>query len=189
MITQRVASYSSGRLGWLREIAVTLVAAYVLGISANFRVTVPFSPVPVTAQTLVVLLIGAGLSRRQALASVSAYLIAGAAGLPLFAAGTLWGPTGGYLLGFLGAVWVIASLMESGWVRHPAGSLLALTIGNLAIYVVGLPWLALFVGVSSALPMGLYPFLLGDTLKLLCVATIVSVRAWRDCQDTPTTTC
>ena len=161
---------------WLRHIAIAIVLSYLLALSALVRAPVPFSPVPVTAQTLVVLLIGALLPRRYVGSTFGVYLLAGALGLPYFAGVSLAGPTGGYLLGFVVCALVVSLLMERGWGRHRFSALLALLIGNLLIYVVGLPWLALFVGVTNVLALGLLPFVIGDLIKLICASTIVIAR-------------
>jgi biotin transport system substrate-specific component len=174
------------RLVWIRDVAVVLGAAYLLAMSAQVRLLLPFSPVPVTGQSLVVLLIGALMGRRLALASLGTYLAAGMVGLPFFAGGSLWGPTGGYLLGFVVAVYVLTLLMErngsccsqrSTPVRARAVTVVgALVAGNLIIYLIGVPWLAAFVGLRAALPLGLFPFIVGDLAKLVCAVGIV--LAW-----------
>ena len=162
--------------GWVRDVALALIAGYVLALSARFRVPVPFSPVPVTGQTFVVLLMGALLGRRIGLLSVGAYLAAGGLGLPFFAGGSLAGPTGGYLLGFVASVALVSTLIEKGWGRRPATVALALLLGTLVIYLFGLPWLALFVGPQRVLVLGLLPFVVGDLLKMLCATGIVAAR-------------
>jgi biotin transport system substrate-specific component len=173
------------RLVWIGDTAVVLGAAYLLALSAQARLVLPFSPVPVTAQTLVVLVIAALMGRRRALASVGAYLAAGMAGLPFFAGGAFWGPTGGYLLGFGVATYLVASLigrdLRRRTARVGAGRVIAtLFAGNAMIYLVGLPWLAAFVGLRAALPLGFFPFIAGDLAKLTCSAGIV--LAWDQLQ-------
>ena len=162
--------------GWVREVALVLIAGYVLALSASFRVSVPFSPVPVTGQTFVVLLIGALLGRRTGLLSVGAYLAAGGLGLPFFAGGTLAGPTGGYLLEFAASVALVSTLIAKGWGRRLVTVAFALLLGTLVIYLFGLPWLALFVGPQRVLALGLLPFVVGDLLKMLCATGIVAIR-------------
>ncbi len=108
--------------GWTRaavNTAAVLAWAYVIAISSQVRLTLPFSPVPITAQTLFVLLGGALLGTRRSVLSVATYLIGGAVGLPFFAGGALAGPTGGYLVGFIAASYVVGTLVESGWGRRP----------------------------------------------------------------------
>jgi len=131
----------------------------------------PFSPVPITAQTLAVLLTGFVLGKKLGTASIATYLAQGAAGLPFFAGGksglaALFGPTGGYLFGFLAAVYVVGMLIELKFKRSFFQAIIVLTIGNIVIYAFGLVWLARFVGESQVLQLGLYPFLIGDMLKI-----------------------
>ncbi|MBN1248544.1 MAG: biotin transporter BioY [Anaerolineae bacterium] len=188
--TSLAVSVSKIGWGWLRHIAIAIPLSYLLALSAQVRAPVPFSPVPVTAQTLVVLLAGALLPRPYIWSSFGLYLLAGSAGLPYFAGAlhrfagsSLMGPTGGYLVGFVVGATAVSLLMEKGWGQHPAGTLhrcmgvfLALLTGNVLIYLVGLPWLALFVGLKRVLMLGFLPFVIGDLLKLICALCIVLAR-------------
>lgn len=177
MIGERMIVARRMGWAWLVRLAISVGLAYVLALSAQVRAIVPFSPVPVTGQTFVVLLIGALLPRRLSLKTLGLYLVAGGLGLPFFAGGTLVGPTGGYLLGFVACAYVVNALMAKGWGRLPHTALLALLIGNVMIYVVGLPWLALFVDTRNVLALGLFPFIAGDVFKLICASGIVV--GWR----------
>ncbi len=158
----------------------SLVTAGVGILAASAWLSVPFYPVPLTMQTLAVLLVGGLLGPRLGVASVAAYLALGMTGAPIFHGGlggpaVLAGPTGGYLLGFLPAAFLmglVASRVRTA-VRGRGGSwknLAALAGGALsaeaAIYIVGVPWLALYVGgLEQAVIAGAIPFLLGDVLK------------------------
>jgi len=104
-------------------------------------------------------------------------------GLPVFTGGGagvahLMGPTGGYLMGFVAAAWLSGALAERGWDRRVKTALAAMFLGNAAIYVFGLPWLAYFVGGGRVLEMGLLPFIPGDFLKL-GVAAMLLPQGWR----------
>jgi len=167
-----------------KRYALTYDAALVLGgsvamaLSAQLAIPLPFSPVPVTGQTFAVLLLGALLGSRRGGLCLLAYLAEGAAGLPVFAGGTggllhLTSPTGGYLVGFVVAALVTGFLAERGWDRRFWTTIAAMLLGNIAIYAYGLPWLALFVGVGKALPLGLKPFIAGDIYKLLLAAVLL----------------
>ncbi|MCK4801797.1 MAG: biotin transporter BioY [Anaerolineales bacterium] len=160
------------------QIALILSASWLIAISAQFSINLPFSPVPITGQTLVVLLIGALLGKNRGTAAVGLYLAQGAAGLPVFAGGksgliTLFGPTGGYLIGFTAAAYVVGILMELRYNKSLLYTGFSLLVGNLIIYTFGLFWLAKFVGESQALQLGLFPFLVGDLLKILLGVTIL----------------
>ncbi|MFN2165099.1 MAG: biotin transporter BioY, partial [Anaerolineae bacterium] len=157
--TQRVA----------RDAAMVLGGSLLIALCAQVAVRMPFSPVPVTLQTLAVLLAGASLGSRRGAMSVMVYLAQGLSGLPVFAGGAfgpsyLLGPTGGYLLGFVAAAYAVGWLAERGWDRRPATMLAAMAMGSAVIYAVGLPWLAAYVG-DAAWETGLLPFLVGDAVK------------------------
>ena len=165
------------------DITWIIGGSLLIALSAQIAFPLPFSPVPVTAQTLVVLLVGALLGRQRGALSLLAYLAEGAMGWPVFAHGTgglshLMGPTGGYLFGFVAAAWITGWLAERSWDRRVGAMLLLMLAGNVGIYALGLPWLAYFVGPHRALALGLYPFVVGDLAKLLCAALLLP-SGWR----------
>jgi len=103
-------------------------------------------------------------------------------GLPVFAGGTgglarLTGPTGGYLIGFVIAAFVVGRLSEKGWDRRFTTTAMAMLIGNAVIYALGLPRLAAFVGWEAVLKVGLFPFIPGDLLKII-LAAVALPQAW-----------
>jgi len=156
---------------WLRILAAVGFTA-ALAISAHIRIPLPFTPVPITLQTLFVLLAGVALGWRWAAASVGLYLVLGAAGLPVTTAGTLTGVTAGYLVGFFFAaviVGLIARADSSIW-----RIALAMAAGTVIIYVCGAGWLAILKGMvcKGTLCMGVAPFLAGDVLKLAVAAGV-----------------
>jgi biotin transport system substrate-specific component len=173
---------------WSRRLVSQWVLAAVgvclLTISAKMQI--PSWPVPMTMQTYVILVIGMAYGTRLGVATVLAYLAAGAAGLPVFA-GTpekgvgiayMAGPTGGYLLGFVVAAWVCGCLAARGWDRGLATSLIAMATGHLLILGLGVAWLATLVGWSSAVELGLAPFIAATVVKTLLAAATLPV-AWR----------
>ncbi len=151
---------------------VIAAVALLIALSGVLRIRVPFSPVPVTAQTLAVLGIGMALGRRRAPLAATLYLAGRSLGAPLFAGGPVFGPTGGYLVGFVAAAYVTGALADRGWDRHPGATFLALLLGNATIYLFGLPWLAVFVGPQAVFQAGLFPFIPGDLLKLFCAMAL-----------------
>lgn len=173
------------------NLSITL-AGQTLDLPGGMRVTLPVSPVPITAQTFSVLLVGGALGFRRGLLSVGLYLVLGLA-LPVYANGSsgidtyvrldagrwILGATGGYLLGFALAGALVGRLAELGWDRHVGGAVSAMTIGNVVVYLLGVPWLmaATGWGVGEAIEKGLYPFLFGDLLKL-ALAGILFPAAW-----------
>ena len=167
------------RLPSLVSDAATVAGASLLvAISAQAAIPLPFTPVPVTLQTLVVLLSAAALGSRRGPLAILAYLAEGAAGLPVFSGGRagiahLLGPTGGYLVGFLAAAVVVGAIAEAGWTRKPVRALAALLAGSACIYAAGMLWLGASVGYSRVIALGLLPFLPGEALKLaVCLAAL-----------------
>ncbi|MCX7798716.1 MAG: biotin transporter BioY [Fimbriimonadales bacterium] len=164
-----------------RSLAAVVGAAALTAIGA--QVQIPFVPVPFTLQTFAVLATALALGSRLAVASQATYLLAGAAGLPVFAGfsgglAKLAGPTGGYLLGFVVASWIVGRLAERGWDRSMPRALAACALGMVAVYALGACVLSFYVGWPDALRQGVLPFVLADGLKGLAAATSLPV-AWR----------
>lgn len=154
-----------------------------VALFAQVRIPLPFTPVPITGQTFAVLLVGASLGARRGLASLALYLVLGLSGLPVFAGGTgglkhLFGPTGGYLLGFLLATYVIGRMAERGLERSIRTSFIPFLLGTLLIYISGASWLAFYVGPAAAIQKGVLPFLAGDLIKLV-MAALALPAAWK----------
>lgn len=168
-------------LSLMAQIVLVLAGSALLAISA--QISVPFYPVPVTGQTLVVLMIGMAYGSRLGAATLLAYLVEGGMGLPVFANGGagwayLAGPTGGYLTGFLVAAFILGLLAERGMGRGPVSTALAMLVGTAMIYLFGATWLSSFIGFEKALAAGVMPFLYGDVLKLVVAAGLMPL-AWR----------
>jgi biotin transport system substrate-specific component len=163
-----------------RAAALAVGGALVLTLSA--KIQVPFIPVPMTLQTLVVLVLGAAFGARLAAATVALYLLEGLLGLPVFAgavAGPAYmaGPTGGFLLGFLIAAALIGFLAERGWDRSWGRLVAAMTLGHVAIFALGFGWLAVLIGSEKAFALGIAPFALATIVKTLLAAALVGA-AW-----------
>ncbi len=171
--------------GLLRSILLAVTGAVLLTIAAKAQI--PFYPVPLTMQTFVVLCIGLAYGPVLGVSTVLLYLVAGAAGLPVFSGtpekgiGILYmtGPTGGYLIGFVMAAAVTGWLAEKGWDRKAFTTFAAMFIGNVVIYVPGLLWLGGLLGWDKPIfAWGAEPFLLGDLFKMV-LAMIVMPLAWK----------
>ena len=152
-------------------------------ITLSSYVTIPLYPVPVTAQTLVVPLIGLSFGTRLSFLTLSLYLFQGAVGLPVFAGGAgglaaLFGPTGGYLLGFVAAGSLLGLLARRGFGKNFLTTIIAMLAGNAVIYFFGVLWLANFIGIENALKHGVLPFLYGDVLKIFVAAALIPL-AWK----------
>ena len=168
-----------------RPLILAVVGSLLLTLSAKAQI--PFYPVPFTMQTLVVLLIGFAYGWKLGALTVLLYLLQGAAGLPVFA-GTpekgigvayMLGTTGGYLTGFVFAAATCGWLAEKGWDRRIITTCAAMLIGNAIIYACGLLWLGTLLGWDKPLlAWGMYPFLLGDLLKI-ALAMVVLPAAWK----------
>lgn len=182
-----LATALMARRGGDADTSLTLMAQIcflVCGVAAlavSAHVKIPFYPVPLTMQTLVVLLIGMAYGSRLGGATVLAYLGAGAAGAPVFAsgAGILYfaGPTGGYLAGFFIATIVLGFLAERGWARSFVTTAFSMLIGIAIIYACGVTWLSQLIGLDKAVSIGILPFLYGDALKLV-IASLGMPLAW-----------
>jgi biotin transport system substrate-specific component len=152
-------------------------------IAVGGYIAVPIGPVPIVLQNLFVLVAALLLGARWGAAAVAVYLLAGACGLPVFAGGGggighLFGPRGGYLFGFLVASWVVGAISEASR-RQPLAEIAAMLLGSLIIYAIGVPWLKTLLGLSyaKALALGMYPFIIGDLIKIAAAFAIVkSVR-------------
>ncbi len=167
--------------------ALRLLLQLVLGVAllaALAQLRVVIGPVPITGQTLGVLLLAAVYGPLRGTAAVLAYLGVGAAGLGVFAGGAgglaaMGGATAGYLVGFVLAAAVVGTLARRGWDRSHAGMAAAMALGSVVIYVCGVAWLTtLAPDLATALAWGVWPFLIGDALKLSLAVALVPAL-WR----------
>ena len=166
--------------GLLTTALLAVLGSLALALSA--KIQIPFWPVPMTMQTLVVLMLGMAYGSRLALGTLLLYLAEGAAGLPVFAganAGLAYmiGPTGGYLVGFLFAAVVVGGLAERGWDRTPFKAFTAMAVGHAVVFVPGVAWLSLLFGFDKAVTLGLTPFWVATLLKTL-LGTALMQAAW-----------
>ena len=159
------------------DAALIAAGAMLIGLTAQVKVFLPFSPVPITGQTFAVLMLGALLGSRRGALGALLCIIAGIAGLPVFAAGAgltaLAGPTGGYLVGFVFAAYLTGKLAEKGWDRRVGTTILAMVLGNIVIHTFGVLWLSFLIGLRQAIIVGSYPFIIGDVLKIILAAMIL----------------
>ncbi|MCP3955620.1 MAG: biotin transporter BioY [Desulfobacterales bacterium] len=152
-------------------------------VAVGAFISIPIGPVPIVLQNFFVLLAALLLGPRWGVAAVAVYLLSGICGLPVFAGGTagigrIMGPTGGYLIGYLPAVFISAWLSQKGGFRTWT-DIAAMICGSLIVYGCGVPWLKVVTGMpfAKALAVGMIPFLIGDALKI--AAAVPVVRALR----------
>lgn len=160
---------------WLFAVMQVVGASIALALFAQVAIPLPFTPVPLSLQTLALFFIALTLGSKKASCAVVAYLAQGSLGLPVFAGGLVnptWfmGPRAGYLLGFVLAAWVVGYLSEENQRKSFFKTLLILSFGEALILIPGTLWLGFFVGITNAIGLGALPFLFGDFLKILIVA-------------------
>lgn len=170
-ITKTLHPESRGAV-MLRDVSVVLLGTVLLTLSAKLKV--PFYPVPMTMQTLVVLLLAATCGLRVGVAIVVAYLVEGAAGLPVFAdtpergigLSYMMGPTGGYLLGFVAAAAFAGLLADRGLARSWTGLTLMMVGGHVLMFGLGYAYLGSIIGFEKAWTLGVLPFLPSTAVKI-----------------------
>ena len=172
-----VENYFNNQSKLLSSIILIVTGTVLLTLSA--KVAVPFYPVPMTLQTLLVLFIGLTYGRILAPLTVALYLFQGAIGLPVFANGGgvvyLLGPTGGYLIGFLVTVIILSNLANIGWNRNYALTLVSLMVGTITIFSCGLLQLSIVLNksIADSVLLGLTPFIYGETFKILILLVLI----------------
>jgi len=175
------------RSGLLTDAALVVLGTLLVAGAAQVSFHIPGTPVPITGQTFGVVLVGSALGSVRGAASLLLYFLSGLV-LPFYAHGAkgwdeIVGATGGYILGFILAAIVTGYLAERRWDRRLSSSLGAMLTGNVLIYAVGLPWLATHAGgptlsLDKTLQYGLYPFILGDLVKLYLAGASLPL-AWK----------
>lgn len=159
----------------LRQAALVLGGTFFIAMAA--QVSVPMVPVPMTLQTLAILIVGLTFGSRLGAVTLAAYLAQGAIGLPVFAGGAngvaLMGPTAGFLFGFVGMAWLAGFAVEKGLARGVIGTAVAGIAISALLYVPGLAWLSAYTGFGTAVQVGALPFLIGDIVKAVMAALVV----------------
>jgi biotin transport system substrate-specific component len=190
--TPTLLAAASGRaedrvLGYAIQAAAVVFVTALTAAASQVSVPLPFTPVPFTFQPVVVLLGAALLGPRLGASSQLLYLVAGIAGLPVFAASLtlphgaarLLGPTGGYLMAYPAAACLTGWLASRGFDRRYVTAVIAMLAGLTVIFAGGALWLAQYVGgLAAALRAGVFPFVLADLVKV-CAAAAVLPALWR----------
>ncbi len=169
----------------VRDVLLVGAAALLTALLAQVAVPVPGSPVPITGQTLAVVLTAAALGPARGVLGQALYLVLGAIGLPFYSEATggievLSGATGGYLIGFLPAALLIGLAAQHGQDRKVWKALPLFIAGQAVVFAVGVPWLAVVADLSpaQALEAGFYPFILGGLVKA-AIAGALLPAVWR----------
>lgn len=178
LINEIVKEKSRSRI---TELLLIVSGAIFLGMTARISIILPFTPVPITGQTFGVLLIGLVYGRKLGLKTIGSYLAAGMAGLPFFGTGgpglLFLKPTGGYLIGYVFMVLICGYLTEKGGGKSYIKTFGIMLLAETAMYLCGLIQLSFFVK-SNVLEMGLYPFIIGDLVKMGLV-TLAVPSIWK----------
>jgi biotin transport system substrate-specific component len=168
-----------------RDAVLVVAAAALTALCAQISFYLPGNPVPVTGQTFAVLLSGAALGANRGATAMLLYILLGMVGLPVYADGNhgmeiITGASGGYLVGFLVAGWVVGRLAEARLDRRPLTALPLFLVGSAIIYVIGVPWLAVSAGqsISWAISNGFTDFIPGDLVKAAAAAAVLPT-AWK----------
>lgn len=168
--------------GLVMDIVLVAAGAALTAIAA--QIAVPLWPVPITGQTLAVLLVGSTLGALRGSLSMILYALLGMVGLPVFSdtssgLGVIAGPTGGYIVGFIFAAAFTGWFAQRNWDHRILRAILSFLGGTVVTFAIGLPWLGVVLGLSleATLSGGLYPFIVGGLVKALIAAGIISL-AW-----------
>jgi biotin transport system substrate-specific component len=173
------------RAGLLVDALLVVAGAGLVALCAQIEIPLGFTPVPISGQTFAVLLVGASLGPLLGAASLLLYFCVGLIGAPVYSGGDggweiVHGATGGYLVGFIAAAVLTGWLAQRRWDRRFNSAVAAMLSGSVVIYLFGLPWLAkeIGTGVEGTLEAGLYPFVVGDLIKLY-LAGMLLPGAWK----------
>jgi len=164
---------------------IVLVVAGAALVTVLAQVAIPLWPVPITGQTLAVLLVGSTLGWARGAISMVLYALLGLVGLPVFSDGThgatvLFGATGGYIVGFIVSAALVGWLAERQWDRKILKAIVTFVAGSVVVFAIGLPWLAivLHTDLPTTLQYGLYPFIIGGIIKAAIAAGLLPLAWW-----------
>lgn len=166
-------------LGIAFDFLLVLAGSFLIALSAQLAIPLPFTPIPVSMQSFAILMVGGLVGAKKGFAAVLTYIAQGCLGLPVFAGGVagfanLIGPRGGYLLGFLAAAFVIGFIIQKMGKKSVFKLFTSFLIADLTILVLGGLWLSLFVGATHAFSLGIAPFLLGELTKVTLLTLMFS---------------
>ena len=174
-----LAETALGDLSLIKKAALVVAGTLLIALAAQFSLFI--GPVPLSLQTLAILLVGFTFGSRLATITLVTYLAQGAAGLPVFSAGAaglpyMMGPTGGFLLGFVAMAWIAGYATDRGWSRNVPAAIAVALFASAFIYIPGLAWPAAMLGTDAASlwTHWMSPFVIGDALKSVIAALVVT---------------
>jgi biotin transport system substrate-specific component len=181
-----VPTRASRSMNLLKDAALIIVSSILMCLAAKASIRLPYTPIDITLQTFVLLLVAAALGSKRGALAMILYLLEGAAGLPVFSQGGGWlylfvAPSAGYLWSYPVAAFVVGWFSERGLDRNLITAFIAMLLGSVIIYIGGVSWLFLLVvnhNLNLALQLGLYPFVVGDLIKIACVTALLPA-AWQ----------
>jgi biotin transport system substrate-specific component len=162
-----------------RDAIIVVLSGLLITLMGQFSIPLPFTPVSISFRFQTILLLSVLLGSKRAVLACSVFLVQGAFGLPVFAGGTsglvgLLGPSGGYIVGYLIAAFVV------GWISEKSKKAIpALLAGTLIVYACGSVYLSTFIGIQNAILLGVLPFVFGDLLKTAAVLKILDRMGWQ----------
>ncbi len=161
-----------------KETGLIIGGSLFIALMSQLSILLPFTPVPFTGQTFAIMLISVLFGGKRAVFTVSAYLTEGICGLPVFSSGGfgmmhLLGPSGGYLIGFLFASYLVGTLSDKGLSKNFWSMIMMMVLAHLIIYSCGLINLSRFFAFNQIFNLGLIPFLPGDALKIMILSAII----------------
>ena len=176
----------SGEQEIVKNIFLIVSGTVFIALMANIKIVLPFTPVPITGGTFAIMLVGLTYGKKLAPATLLAYIIAGSAGLPVFAGFkgglTVFSPSGGYIIGYFFAALICGYFADRGWTESYLKTVIVLLLANIVLYTFGLFQLSFFIGDKNVFMAGLYPFIPGDIIKMALV-TLILPTIWKSVRD------
>jgi biotin transport system substrate-specific component len=168
---------------YYKDGAIVALSSILIGLCSLAAIPLTVSPVPIAFQNILILFLSLTLGSRRATAAVFLFLVQGAMGLPVFALGkagwlVFFGPTGGYLIGYLIAAYVTGRIGEKVQRKTLPAAFLAISAGYAAIYLCGGAYLSALIGVKQAFSVGVLPFLVGDLFKAILALKFLQWTGW-----------